>query len=253
MSTDRVLVSIITVCFNEVETISRCVESVLQQTYEHIQYIVVDGASSDGTVELLEGYRNRIDTLISESDEGIYFAMNKALDHCSGDVVYFLNADDYFFSDDVVQKAVSMFSNYPSIDVLSGRVAFFNTPYRDGRRYTRTDFSYRNKQDLYRRPIPQQCVFVKSKLFELHGGFDQRYAICADYEWLIRMMRRKARIKQVEDYFCHFDYTGVSYTQNRQRKREKNRIILANSSLFELFHYGFFGVLGKLRGLFDER
>ena len=240
-------VSVVTVCYNEIDTISRCVESVLGQKNANIQYVVIDACSTDGTSDFLKKYGENIDKLVIEADEGIYSAMNKALKYCEGDVVYFLNADDYFYSDNVVEKVVKIFSDRPSLEILSGRVEFFNTPLIDGKPYGRSDFSYRNKLELYKNPIPQQCVFVKRSLFETHGGFNERYKMCADYEWLIRMLTHKVEVQQVEDYFCHFDYTGISYTQNKQRKREKNHIILHNSSFHELLVYGFSGMAGIIR------
>ena len=240
-------VSVVTVCYNEIDTISRCVESVVEQKNANIQYVVIDGCSTDGTSDILKKYGENIDKLVIEADEGIYSAMNKALKYCEGDIVYFLNADDYFYSDNVVQKAVKRFSDCPSLKILSGRVEFFNTPWSDGKPYVRSDFSYSNKLELYRSPVPQQCVFVKRSLFETHGGFNERYKMCADYDWLIRMLTHKVEVQQVDDYFCHFDYTGISYTQNKQRKREKNRIILFNSSFYELLVYGFSGVAGIIR------
>jgi glycosyltransferase involved in cell wall biosynthesis len=239
--------SVVTVCYNEIDTISRCVESVVGQKNADIQYVVIDACSTDGTSDILKKYGENIDKLVIEADEGIYSAMNKALKYCEGDIVYFLNADDYFYSDNVVEKSVKIFSECPSLEILSGRVEFFNTPLSDGKPYARSDFSYSNKLELYRSPVPQQCVFVKRSLFETHGGFNERYKMCADYDWLIRMLTHKVEVKQVDDYFCHFDYTGISYTQNKERKREKNRIILLNSSFYELLVYGFSGVTGLIR------
>jgi glycosyltransferase involved in cell wall biosynthesis len=240
-------VSVVTVCYNEIDTISRCVESVVGQKNANIQYVVIDGCSTDGTSDILKKYGENIDKLVIEADEGIYSAMNKALKYCEGDIVYFLNADDYFYSDIVVEKAVKRFSDCPSLKILSGRVEFFNIPWRDGKPYARSDFSYSNKLELYRNPVPQQCIFVKRSLFEIHDGFNERYKMCADYDWLIRMLTHKVEVQQVDDYFCYFDYTGISYTQNKQRKREKNRIILFNSSFYELLVYGFSGVAGNIR------
>lgn len=240
-------VSVVTVCYNEIETISRCVESVVGQKNANIQYVVIDGCSTDGTSDTLKKYGENIDKLVIEADEGIYSAMNKALKYCTGDIVYFLNADDYFYSDNVVEKVVKIFSDCPSLKILSGRVEFFNTPCIGGKPYARSDFSYSNKLELYRRPVPQQCVFVKRCLFETHGGFDERYEMCADYDWLIRMLTHEVEIQHVDDYFCYFDYTGISYAQNKQRKREKNRIILSNSSFYELLVYGVSGMAGIIR------
>ena len=230
-------VTVITVCYNEIDCIRRCMESVLRQTYKNIQYVVVDGASTDGTTAIIEAYAADLFYYVSEVDNGIFPAMNKALAAAADGIVYFLNADDYFFSDDTVRDAVDCFVSDPGIELLSGRVRFFNTPLRDGTPYERADFSYVSKLDLYRRPIPQQCVFARRSLFDELGPYDERYRMCADYEWLIRALDRGTRVKQVDAYFCHFDYRGISYTENAKRKREKNLIILRNSSPRELLCY----------------
>ena len=240
-------VSVVTVCYNEIDTISRCVQSVIGQKNADIQYVVMDGCSTDGTADLLREYGDSIDHLVIEADDGIYSAMNKALEYCSGDIVYFLNADDYFYSNDTVEKAVKEFADDSSLKILSGRVKFFNVPLRDGKPYVRTDFSYQNKLELYRSPVPQQCTFVKRSLFQTYGGFNERYKMCADYDWLIRMLSQDIKVRHVDNYFCYFDYTGISYTQNKKRKREKNLIVLFNSSFYELLVYGFLGVSNILR------
>ena len=211
-------VSVVTVCYNEIDTISRCVESVFAQNYANIQYIVIDGRSQDGTAELLLGYESKFDSPIIEKDDGIYSAMNKALALCSGELVYFLNADDYFYSNTVVENVVKICESYPETDIVSGRVSYFNTPLRDGRPYSRDNFAYCNKLELYGSPIPQQCIFARRRLFELYGNFDERYSICADYEWLIRMLNKKVTILQVENYFCYFYSTEINYTQKSGRK-----------------------------------
>lgn len=231
------IVTIITVCYNECDTISRCINSVLSQGYEYIQYIVIDGSSTDGTVPILRRYEKDLSVLVIEGDSGIYSAMNKALKYSRGDWVYFLNADDYFYGNNVVTNAISLLSVNPKASILSGRVQFFNTPIHDGKVYDRSDFSYKNKLELYRKPIPQQCLFINRRLFERYSHFDERYRICADYEWLVRMLTLRVPVLFTCDYFCYFDYTGVSCTEIKQRKREKNLIIIRNSTLFELFRF----------------
>ena len=96
------VVSIVTVCYNAVGVIEKTVTSVLNQTYKKIEYIVVDGASSDGTIEILNNYRSHISTLVSEPDKGIYDAMNKAIDMVSGEWILFLNAGDSFVDNNVL-------------------------------------------------------------------------------------------------------------------------------------------------------
>jgi len=239
-------VNVVTVCLNEIAGIARCMDSVLAQTHDALEYIVMDGGSSDGTREVIAARSARLAHVESGADRGIYDAMNRALAHCRGDLVYFLNGDDYFFDDGTVARAVAAFDNDPALDILSGRVRFFNTPLVNGVSYARDDFAYRDKLELYRKPIPQQCLFVRRELFTRLGGFDERYRMCADYDWLIGALDRGVRMRQVDDCFCHFDYGGISTTQHAQRLREKRRIIWRRSSPTELLRYALAGVRQRL-------
>jgi len=227
-------VSVVTVCFNEIATIRRTVDSVLEQTHQDIQYIVIDGNSTDGTSAVLREYEENLDPLVVESDAGLYHAMNKSISYLTGDLVYFLNADDYFYDPRVVEMAARHFESDPTLDILSGRVNFFNVPVVRGKPYKRTEFRFDNKLQLYKRPNGQQCIFSKVRLFDSVGYFDTRFRICADYDWLLRAINQRRRIKFVDDYFACVDYTGISYTHNALRKREKRRIVFENSTFPEL-------------------
>src|ERR1700733_2398323 len=96
-------ITIITVCYNACHCIEKTIKSVINQTYPNIEYIIIDGASTDGTLEVINKYKNHVQKLISEKDNGIYDAMNKGVRHCSGEIIYFLNADDRLYSPDTVK------------------------------------------------------------------------------------------------------------------------------------------------------
>ena len=125
------LISIITVCFNSEKTIRDTIESVLNQTYGEVEYIVVDGLSKDNTVQIANEYRQRFAdkgyryTVISEKDNGIYDAMNKGIRSASGEIIGIINSDDYFTSNDVVERFASAFSN-PDLDAIYGDIHFIH-------------------------------------------------------------------------------------------------------------------------------
>ena len=104
-------VSIITVCFNSAETIKDTIESVINQTYKEIEYIIVDGASSDGTMKIVDSYKKRISKIVSEPDDGLYDAMNKGIKIATGDIVGIINSDDFYTSNTIIEKYVKEFKN----------------------------------------------------------------------------------------------------------------------------------------------
>jgi glycosyltransferase len=119
-------VSIITVVYNRKKTIARAIESVLKQTYQEIEYIIIDGCSTDGTVEILQTYNDgRISKLISEPDGGIYSALNKGLQLATGDVVGFIHSDDFLAHENVVAQLASVFEKDETCDMVYGDLSFF--------------------------------------------------------------------------------------------------------------------------------
>ena len=111
-------VSIVTVCYNSEETIRDTIESGLAQSYPDIEYIIVDGASSDSTMGIVEEYKNRISIAVSEPDKGIYDAMNKGIKLATGDVIGILNSDDFYQNNDVIRDVVNQFNLFPAADLV---------------------------------------------------------------------------------------------------------------------------------------
>ena len=109
-------ISIITVTFNDALVLSDCIESVINQSHASIEHIIVDGGSNDGTINILNKYQNNLSKIISEPDNGIYHAMNKGIKYASGEVVGFLNSDDFYFNNDVLLKVFKIFKSNPSIN-----------------------------------------------------------------------------------------------------------------------------------------
>jgi glycosyltransferase involved in cell wall biosynthesis len=121
-------VSIITVVYNRKKTIARAIESVLKQSYQEIEYIIIDGCSTDGTVEILQTYNDgRISKLISEPDGGIYSALNKGLQLATGDVVGFIHSDDFLAHENVVAQLASVFEKDETCDMVYGDLSFFDS------------------------------------------------------------------------------------------------------------------------------
>lgn len=178
------IVTVVTVCFNASQTISNTIKSVAQQTYTGIEHIVIDGNSHDGTQKIIQTYSDSIDCFISEPDQGIYDAMNKGIKLASGDVITFLNADDVFANEHIVQNAVDALK-HSGAALTFGNVQFF-----DGERMVR-HYSSRNFKPWKLRfgwMPPHPGSFAKRELYQNFGLFTTKLRIAADYELYVRWL-----------------------------------------------------------------
>lgn len=124
---EEVKISVITVCYNAVDTLEKTIQSVLEQTYHNIEYIIIDGGSTDGTVEIIHRYVDYLAYWVSEPDRGIYDAMNKGIERATGEWVNFMNAGDYFYNYDVISN---VFKVLQKADVMTG-ISFMDYPKRN--------------------------------------------------------------------------------------------------------------------------
>jgi glycosyltransferase involved in cell wall biosynthesis len=182
-------VSIITVCKNAAKTIEKAIQSVLEQTYRTIEYVVIDGASEDGTKEILQAYSDRISTLISEPDAGIYAAMNKGIRLATGTFLYFLNADDYLFDSTVIQDLVQFVTEHPKCEFVYGdHEARFFSGHASIHQPALPEMMLEEMVCLGECLI-QPASFFKADLFTRLGWFEERYRIASDYEWFSRLIQ----------------------------------------------------------------
>lgn len=180
-------VSIITVVYNNANFIKDAIESVLTQSYENIEYIVIDGASNDGTVEIIKRYGNKITHFLSEKDHGIYDAMNKGLKLASGDIIGILNSDDFYISNNVINMVVEVFL-YNNVDSVFADLVYVNPDnlakvvrYYDSSYFSPSKFSYGWMP-------AHPTFFVRRDIYEKYGFFKTDYKIAADYELLVRFL-----------------------------------------------------------------
>ena len=179
-------ISVVTVVRNSVSTIEETIRAVAAQTYGNVEHIVVDGASTDGTQDIVHRYRDKIAKIVSEPDRGIYDAMNKGLALASGDVVGFLNSDDIYEHERVLQKVASVMSD-PEVDACYGDLVY--TDPSDTRRVTRYWKSRPYEDGLCRRGwMPAHpTFFVRRSVYEQFGGFDLEFRRQADFELTLRL------------------------------------------------------------------
>lgn len=202
------LVSVITVCFNAAATLEACLESVAAQTWRPIEHIVIDGASTDGTRDILERRRDQIATLVSEADGGIYDAMNKGIARARGEFVFFLNADDLFASPGAVAEAMAAISRDPDGDVYYGSIMV-----RDGTQITRHDPPPPEQaaEEMVLGCLPHQGTFARRAVFGRTGSFDVRWRRHADYAWWMKVIADpEIRLRQIPTLVASFALGGAS-------------------------------------------
>lgn len=186
---DKATISVVISTYNAAETLQACLTSYAEQTYPAKELIIIDGASNDATMAIVESFNQHVTHFISEPDTGIYNAWNKALKLISGAWVYFLGADDYFKDPSVLQKAAEFLDAVPAgVNVAYGRVDYINVNgaylYTRGEPWEKVGRRYRQLMT-----IPHQGVFHKSTLFEIHGIFDETFVIAGDFELLLRELK----------------------------------------------------------------
>ena len=178
-------ISIITVCFNSQQTIRATIKSVLSQSYKQVEYIIIDGASTDNTVKIIKEFSNSIDVFVSESDAGIYDAINKGISKSSGDVVGLLHADDVFDNRSVIDNVMRLFDE--NVDMIYGDINYVdrNDIYRVIRRW-KSD-SYKKGKFKWGWMPPHTSFFIKKSCYIKHGLYNLNLGSSADYELMLRM------------------------------------------------------------------
>jgi len=203
-------VSIITVCYNSAKFIRTAIESTLSQTYPEIEYIVIDGSSTDGTRALVESYGNKISKFVSEPDPGIYAAMNKGIKLARGEVVGILNSDDFFCNNHVIERIAAAFSD-DGIQAVYGDVQYVNpdNPRKKVRFYSSRKFS--PEMFKYGFMPAHPSFYVRRELFEKYGYYKEDYKIAADFELLVRFMHHhKINARYIQMPFVTMRTGGVS-------------------------------------------
>ena len=209
-------VSIITVVYNGSSHLEQTILSVINQTYENIEYIIIDGGSTDGTVELLEKYDERIDYWVSEKDEGIYDAMNKGIAKATGEIVGLINADDWYEVDAVTQ-VVETFVN-SNADIVHGSMQIIKESGDSFVKKVETDLSRFAKGMLLNHPT----VFVKRTLYERYGYFNTKYKIVADWELMLRWWIQGISFVGINVTLANFRMGGASSAYLKKSLEEKH-------------------------------
>ena len=221
-------VSIITVVRNNVATINDAINSVIGQTYKNIEYIVVDGASTDGTVSVVQSYTNKIDKFITEKDHGLYDAMNKGITLATGDIIGILNSDDMYFDKNVIERIVNTFREKKT-DSVFGDLHYVDKNNTDKvMRYWKTsNFKPGSFAKGWHPPHPS--FFVKKEVYEKYGLYDLELSISADFDLMLRLLE-KHQISSV-----HLPKILVKMRTGGQSNNSLKNIITSNKSILRSF------------------
>ena len=212
-------VSIITACYNSQDTIEETLRSVAKQTYQDIEYIIIDGSSTDKTLEIIKKYNNVVTKLISEPDTGVYNAMNKGIKVAAGDLFFFLNADDVFINENVIEKFAAE-AKKASAGVLLGNILLLN-------RYTGEmyyeDHKIVDKIRLMTSTIFHPASFFKKEVFEKFGLYNENNKIVSDYEWYANYLQNGGDYKYIDFPVSIFSLGGLSSDEKHSKIHTKER------------------------------
>jgi len=238
----HVKVSVVTVCRNVASALEKTMESVFVQTYDNMEYIVIDGASTDNSLNLIKRNSNRIHYWVSEPDKGIYDAMNKAIKVATGEWIIFLNAGDVFAAPDVVERVFAI--DHSSSDVVYGDCL----KEIDHRLVVIHPHAHRNS---HRMNFSHQCVFTRTSWLK-KTPFDTKYKLSADFKSFKQIGLEKGVFEYVPIAVSQFDTNGVSNTRRADGLRENIRIIWEMDTWTErmrlLPRIGFTYLMCRLRG-----
>lgn len=197
-------ISIITICYNSAQTLEKTILSVAGQSYKNIEYIVVDGHSNDGTVDIIKKYQDKITCWISESDKGLYDALNKGIGMATGDLIGILNSDDTFYSDTVIAKI----AHFHQQNDIEGSIGDIIQHKEDGKIIRLYSSKYWNPEKLkigFMPPHPS--IFLKRELFNKFGQYSTDFVIAADYELVIRFFLKN----QINWKYSHITTTAMLF------------------------------------------
>ena len=183
-------VSIITVVYNNKHTITEAINSVLKQSYNNIEYIIIDGSSNDGTIDIIDFYKDKISVFISEPDNGIYDAMNKGISLATGDIIGILNSDDIYYNEDVINNVVNEFKKDSDLDIVYGDLVYVDK--YDTSKIIRkwVSCSYYNEFFENAHVPPHPSLFLKKFIYSNSGLFNLKYKLAADYEFMLRIFKK---------------------------------------------------------------
>ena len=241
-------ISIITTTYNSASTIEDTIQSVIEQDYQNIEYIIVDGLSSDNTLEIVNNYKSKIFKLISEKDSGIYDALNKGINAASGDIIALLHSDDFFIDKSVITKVVKAFEE-TNADSVYGDLYYVakNNTTKIVRKWI--SGKYKHGMFLNGWMPPHPAFFVKKSCYEKYGAFNLNFKSAADYELMLRFLHKhKISTTYINEYLVKMRAGGQSNAsvKNRVKANQEDRAAWTVNGLIPRFYTLTFKPLRKI-------
>jgi glycosyltransferase involved in cell wall biosynthesis len=227
MTSPKLKISLITVCFNSAATLGDTLRSVAEQTYPEIEHIIIDGGSTDNSLDVIKNEGSRVGVVVSEPDKGIYDAMNKGIALATGDVIGFINADDFYSNNYVLSKVADIF-RHPGIDACYGDLCYVNQVETQSvvRYWRSSDFHPGLFSEGWCPPHP--TFFVKRKIYQRFGCFDLSYRIAADVELMMRFLEvHRVRVRYLPEILVKMRMGGTTNKNLRNIAKQNDEILRA--------------------------
>lgn len=242
---DKPLITVITVVFNGEKYLEETIKSVINQTYDNVEYIIVDGGSTDGTLDIIQRYQGRIDYWVSEPDNGISDAFNKGITISSGEIIGIINSDDWY-ERDALERVVEQI-NKTNSDIVHGNLQFWDNNQR-------SELFSANDVYLCRdMTINHPTVFAKRRVYEKIGLFRADFSYAMDYEWLLRAKVNSLSFSYIDECIANMRTAGLSDKNWIQAQYEVMRAKNIHCPKLSNYIFYFFQIIkGKIRKLLDK-
>ncbi len=210
-------ISIITINYNNAEGLEKTIKSVIEQSYSNFEYIVIDGNSTDGSVDIIKKYADKISYWISEPDKGVYNAMNKAIKKAQGEYLNFMNSGDYFVDNDVL-KNIFENKNYTTPILRGNFISDYGTHQVERNNLGNRDITI---YDLYTQSLCHQAVFLNKELFNKYGYYNENLRLVADWEHNLRAILAGEETLHFDTKIAVYDMNGMSSNEELANKERQ--------------------------------
>lgn len=233
----NVRLSVITVCYNAVDSIERTIISVVSQKAVKIEYIIIDGGSKDGTITIVNKYRDNISCFISEPDKGIYDAMNKGIKNATGDWLLFMNAGDVFVTSDALHKLYNESTKDSSVRIVRGNIIRKYTNFSV--RSTGVTSQFPGLMDMITNTFHHQSCLIQRSLFQEFGYYSTDYKLCSDWKFFFDcVVIHHVKTRYINEDIAYFEMDGATSLNTKRNEDEQTAYLksLFGDELYYLLH-----------------